>query len=106
MKFDKQGIQQETHIEYTSACYEVAKQYTVPLIDLDKKSRDLLQQFGLENAKLLFMQLAPGEHPHYPEGQKDNTHFNDFGARKIAQLVLSGIKELKLELADRIIKPG
>ena len=105
MKFDKDGKQQETHVEYTAACYEIAKQYNVPLIDLDKKSRELLQQFGAENAKLLFMQLDPGEHPNYPEGQKDNTHFNEFGARKIAELVLQGIKELHLELADRVVKP-
>ncbi len=105
MKFDKDGRQQETHIEYTAACYEIATQYNVPLIDLDKKSRELLQQFGADNAKVLFMQLDPGEHPNYPEGQKDNTHFNEFGARKIAELVLSGIKDLHLELADRIVKP-
>lgn len=104
MKFDKDGKQQETHIEYTAAGYEIAKQYNVPLIDLDKKSRELLQQFGAANAKLLYMQLDPGEHPNYPEGQKDNTHFNEFGARKIAELVLAGIRELKLELADRIVK--
>jgi lysophospholipase L1-like esterase len=105
MRFDKEGKIQETHVEYTAACYEVAKQYNVALIDLDKKSRELLQQFGVDNAKLLFMQLAPGEHPNYPEGQKDNTHFNEFGARKIAELVLAGIRELNLELADRIVKP-
>ena len=106
MKFDKEGNIQETHTEYSAACYEVAKQFNVPLIDLDKKSRELLQQLGPENAKLLFMQLAPGEHPNYPEGQKDNTHFNEFGARKIAQLVLAGIRELNLELTDRIVKPA
>lgn len=104
MRFDKDGKQQETHAEYTAACYDVAKQHNVPLIDLDKKSRELLQQFGMENAKLLFMQLAPGENPHYPEGQKDNTHFNDFGARKIASLVLEGLKENKLELAEYVVK--
>lgn len=105
MKFDKAGKIQETHIEYTAACYEIAKQFNVPLIDLDKKSRELLQQFGVENAKLLFMQLDPGEHPNYPGGLKDNTHFNEYGARRIAELVLQGVKELNLELADRIVKP-
>ncbi len=105
IKFDKDGKQQETHVEYTAACYEIAKQYNVALIDLDKKSRELVQKFGAENAKLLYMQLDPGEHPNYPEGQKDNTHFNEFGARKMAELVLGGIKELNLELADRIVKP-
>ena len=54
-----------------------------------------MQQFGADNAKLLFMQLDPGEHPNYPEGQKDNTHFNEFGARKIAELVLAGNKGIE-----------
>lgn len=105
MRFDKSGNQQETHVEYTAACYEIAKQYNVPLIDLDKKSRGLLQRFGPGNAKLLFMHLEPGEHPNYPGGQKDNTHFSEFGARKIAELVLAGIKELNLGLASRIVSP-
>jgi lysophospholipase L1-like esterase len=105
MRFDKEGKMMETHIEYTAAMYEIAKQYNVPLIDLDKMSRDLLNQFGPDNAKLLFMQLAPGEDPHYPEGQKDNTHFNDYGARRIAELVLQGVRDLHLGLADHIVKP-
>jgi lysophospholipase L1-like esterase len=104
-RFDKEGKIMETHAEYTTAMYDVAKEHKVPLIDLDKKSRDLLQQFGPEHSKLLFMNLAPGEHPNYPEGQNDNTHFNEFGARKIASLVLSGIKELNLELTERVVKP-
>ena len=106
MKFDKLGMQQETHTEYTAACYEVAKQYSVPLIDLDKKSRELLQQYGVDNARLLYMQLEPGENPHYPLGMHDNTHFNDYGARKIAEIVLAEIKNLHLELASRIYKPA
>lgn len=103
----KEGMQQETHTEYTAAMYEVANRENVPLIDLDKKSRELYQQMGPEHAKLLFMQLEPDEHPVYPEGQKDNTHFNEYGARCIAQLVLAGLKENKLEIAERTLnKPG
>ena len=89
MRFDKEGKQQETHMEYTAAVFEVAKQYRVPVIDLDKRSRVLLTQLGPVNAYYLFMQLAPGEHPAYPEGQKDNTHLTDYGARRIADLVLA-----------------
>jgi lysophospholipase L1-like esterase len=105
MRFDKNGKQHETHAEYTAACYEVAKQYGVPLIDLDKSSRELLQELGPEASKLLFMQLAPLENPAYPEGQKDNTHFNEYGARRIAELVLAGLNEQHIELAERIVKP-
>ena len=103
MKFDKQGNIQETHKEYSAAVSEVSKLYNIPLIDLDKMSRDLLQKFGKENSKLLFMQLDSLQHPNYPAGQKDNTHFNEYGARRMAQIVLMEIKNLKLELAERII---
>ena len=100
----KDGVFQETHQEYTAAVFEVAKKYQVPVIDLDKKSRELYQQLGERDARLLFMQLEPGEHPNYPDGQKDNTHFNEYGARRIAELVLAGIRDQQLELSQRIIK--
>jgi lysophospholipase L1-like esterase len=105
MRFDKEGRQEETHTEYTAACYEVAKEYKVPLVDLDKMSRDLYTRLGPVGTKLLFMQLEPGENPSYPEGQKDNTHFNEYGARRIAELVLQGLKENNIELAERVVKP-
>jgi len=101
----KDGNAQETHKAYTPLVIEIAAQQNVPLIDMDAKSRELLQKFGEEQSKLLFVQLAPGEHPNYPEGKIDNTHFNEFGARLIAQLVLSEIKTQKMDLADRIVKP-
>ena len=74
------------------------------MIDLDQLSIQLLQQYGPENSKLLFMQLEPGEEPDYPTGIHDNTHFNTYGARHIAELVLKGIDDLRLDLSDRIIK--
>lgn len=101
----KEGVIQETHTEYSRLVLEVATELKVPVIDLDKKSRELLQAYGEEKSKLLFLQLEPGEHPNYPEGKDDNTHFSELGARKIAQLVLQEIKNLRLELADRIVKP-
>jgi len=51
------------------------------------------------------MQLKPNEHPNYPEGRDDNTHFNELGARLIAQLVLTEIRSQVPDLADRIVKP-
>lgn len=100
------GQQQETHAAYSAVTAEVAKTYQVPLIDLDKMSRALLQQFGEENSKLLFLQLAPGDHPNYPYGKADNTHFSELGARKMAQLVVSQVVAQKLPLlADHLAKP-
>ena len=99
----KDGKQVETHAVYADAVKAVADELNVPFIDINKISREYYQQMGEENSKLLFMQLQPGEHPNYPQGRNDNTHFNELGARKIAQLVLQEIRNLKLDLADRII---
>ena len=105
-KFNAEGKIEGTHDVYSEIVRTTARENKVALIDLDKKSQELLQSFGVENSKLLFNQLKPGEHPNYPEGKEDNTHFNELGARTMAQLVLADIRSLKLELADRIIQPS
>ncbi len=104
-KFDSTGHIAGTHELYSKIVRDVAKAENVPLIDLDKESQQLYQQMGVEYSKLLFLQLKPGEHPNYPEGKDDNTHFNELGARLVAQIVLKEIKGLNIELADRIIVP-
>jgi lysophospholipase L1-like esterase len=103
--FDSLGVAQQTHPEYSPYVIEISKKLDVPLIDLDVKSRTLYQQMGVENSKLLFVQLKPGEHPNYPNGKVDNTHFNELGARLMAQLVLQELKNLKLGICDYVIAP-
>jgi len=99
------GTVEETHATYTPLVIDVAKSQQVSLIDLDARSRALYQSFGEGQSRLLFLHLKPGEHPNYPEGKEDNTHFSALGAQKIAQIVLEEIRNLKLELADRIVRP-
>jgi len=104
-KFNDSGIAQETHKVYSKLVKEVADSEAVLFIDLDTKSRALYQEFGKDNSTLLFLQLKAGEHPNYPEGKIDNTHFSELGARLIAQLVLKEIKALNTDLNDHIIVP-
>lgn len=101
-KFDANGKALETHAEYSPLVREVAKAQNVAFIELDSLSRNLYQQFGPQYSKLLFLQLEPGEHPNYPDGKNDNTHFSELGARLIAQIVLKEVQTLNLELAERI----
>ena len=103
-QFSESGIIQESHAVYSELVRAVANEYKTPLIDLDRQSQQLYQTLGMENSKLLFLHLLPGEHPNYPEGNVDNTHFNELGARKVAELVLANLKTLKLDLANRIVK--
>jgi lysophospholipase L1-like esterase len=103
-KFDAAGKIEETHAAYAELVRVVARQTATPFIDLDVRSQALLQEFGPENSKLLFNHLVPGEHPNYPDGREDNTHFSELGARRMAELVLADIRALKLGLADRIVQ--
>jgi lysophospholipase L1-like esterase len=104
-KFNDEGVALETHLEYSNYVKQVAESEKVLFVDLDAKSRGLYQQFGKEFSKQLFLQLKPGEHPNYPDGKEDNTHFNELGARLIAQLVLQEIRNLNTSLNQRIIVP-
>lgn len=104
-RFDSAGKAKETHPVYSALVRKIASDQNVIMIDLDARSRALYQEFGEENSKLLFLQLKPGEHPNYPEGKNDNTHFNELGARLIAQLVLEEVRTAIPELASRIVVP-
>ena len=103
-KFDSSGKIMETHHEYSDIVRSLAKEKNVPLIDLDRKSQDMLQQFGPAASRWLFNYLDSNEHPNYPEGRQDDTHFSELGARKMAEIVLAEIRNLHLALEDHIVK--
>jgi lysophospholipase L1-like esterase len=104
-RFDTLGRIQGSHDVYAALVREVAQKNKVPLIDLDTKSQQLIQSFGVNGSTLLFNHLRPGEHPNYPRGLTDDTHFSELGARKMAQLVLAAVKDLQLSLAKHIYQP-
>ena len=102
-KFDVSGKIEGTHDVYSQIIRDVANEEKVILFDMDKITQHLYEQFGVENSKLLFLQLKPGEHPNYPDGKEDNTHFSELGARLVAQLVLKEVKKQIPELSNRIV---
>ncbi|WP_415381888.1 rhamnogalacturonan acetylesterase [Halosimplex sp. TS25] len=104
--FDDEGRLEDTHREYADLTRDVAQDRDVPLIDADERSRALLRELGPEESKSLYNHLAAGEHPNYPEGVSDDTHFSEQGARRMAELVLDGVKELDLELAAHVVRDG
>jgi len=102
-KFNDKGMVEGTHDAYSTIVREVASAEHIVLIDLDRDSQALLQKLGPENSKFLYNHLEPGEHPNYPKGRMDNTHFSELGARKVAELVLNQIRSQNLGLAAHII---
>jgi len=102
-RFDSNGNVLESHALYSAAVRSLAEREAVVLIDADSLSRRFYQSLGVEGSRMLFLQLSPGEHPNYPSGKTDNTHFNELGARKVAQLVLSEIRRQLPVLARHVV---
>lgn len=103
-KFNEAGEAVPTHTSHTPMVKKVAAEAYVTLIDMDENTTALYKLYGPEKSKMLFLQLQPGEHPNYPNGVADNTHFNELGARLVAQIVLNEIRIRLPELEDRIVK--
>jgi len=103
-RFNEKGEFFDTHGEYPAVVREVAAEYKVPLIDMQRKSQALVSSLGVEDSKKLFLILKAGENPNYPNGNDDNTHFAPFGAEQMARLAADGIREAKIDLAKYLIK--
>ena len=101
-RFDAQGKFYDVHGVYPDLTREVAQQLKVPLIDMHRKSEKLIIAYGAEASKKLFLHIEPGQYKSLPDGKRDDTHFSEFGARKMAELAVEGIRELKLPLAKRL----
>jgi lysophospholipase L1-like esterase len=63
----------------------------LPLIDLTAKSEALVESLGPTNSARLYLTAAT-------DGVTDNTHFSEYGAGQMADLVLQGVRERNLSL--------
>lgn len=89
----------DTHGAYPDAVRAVATEEKVPLLELEKATSKWLQAEGDEPTRKYFMWIEPGKFAKLPEGKKDDTHFVEAGAAKVAELAVAQIREQKLPLA-------
>jgi lysophospholipase L1-like esterase len=86
------GKLSNVHGEYPDAVKQVAKELDVRLIDLTQLSIDFFASKGQEFvASHYFMNFAAGLYEGYPNGGKDNTHFQPEGAVEVARLVFQAM---------------
>jgi lysophospholipase L1-like esterase len=97
-RFDKDGKFYDSHGEYPGIVRSVAENHDTPLIDMHRRSEAVIVRFGVEDSRRLFLQLAAGENPNYPNGVDDNTHFSPLGAEVMAKLAAEGIRASKIGL--------
>lgn len=97
-KFDKDGNLEDTHGDYIKAAREVAAEQNVPLLDLNRRSDELLRKLGPELSKKIYLWLEPNEFAEIPNGRQDDTHFSAFGASRICDLAVEEMKTATPEL--------
>lgn len=97
----KNGILTDTHKGYPDVVRKLADSLRVPLVDMQRKTEQLLTSLGDEGSKVLFNYVEPGN-ANYPEGKKDDTHLSPMGAKKIAGLAVEGLKESVPAIAERL----
>ncbi len=97
-RFDVSGKLVYTHGDYPDAIRAVAKAQDVPLLELEHATAKLLTDAGVEPSKAFFMWIEPGVYPNRPDGAKDDTHFVELGATKVAELAVQQMRTLGLPL--------
>jgi len=91
----KDGKLSNVHGDYPQAALAVAKELKVKYIDLNELSLKYFSSKGQDYVTAnYFMNFEPAKYPAFPDGQKDNTHFQTEGGIAVAKLVFDAMKKL------------
>lgn len=82
------------HIRWAESMRRTGRRLGVEVIDLTSLSEKLMLEMGEEAATLFYMNLSTGLYPHFPNGQKDNTHLQPAGALAYAGIIARELKKL------------
>jgi lysophospholipase L1-like esterase len=84
-----------SHGDYPAGMKAVAEELGVYLIDLTSLSMEFFTEKGQDYVtSTYFMNFPAGLYEGYPEGSKDNTHFQPAGAAAVASLIFNAMKNL------------
>jgi uncharacterized repeat protein (TIGR02543 family) len=85
---------------YAAAMKEVGAKMNAAVVDLNQKTLDYLNSIGCAASAQVFLVVPAGMYSGaYANGASDGTHFQEYGARKLAGFVAEGARELGLPLA-------
>lgn len=93
-KLDTVGQLIDTHGVYPEIVRELGEEFDIPVIDMQRMSEELIEDYGIEKSKLIFLHFAPGEINFFPKGKEDNTHFSELGGELMAGLFVRGLKKI------------
>jgi len=99
-KWNAAGELVDTHGDYPAALRAVATEEKVPLLELNGLTTELERGHGVEGSKRLHLHYPGGVYARWKEPVKDDTHFSEYGAARVAALAVQEWLRLGLPLAD------
>lgn len=102
--FDAEGKLTFSLKEYPECLREVARETQTPLVDLYVLTRAWVEEAGPEKSAGFYTNLEPGESPNYPNGNRDNSHFQRKGALAVAEMFIRDAQRQGLEIG-KLFKP-
>jgi len=98
-RFDDKGQVTESLGDFPEAVRRVAKERSIPLVDLNTSSKQVYQALGVEKSKLALLHFPAKTFPGQTDPLRDDTHFSAYGAYEMARCVTEGIRQGVPELA-------
>lgn len=99
--FINNRLNKQTLGDYPAAMRQLSRKKDIALIDMYSITQSLYATLGEADTKKFHLQLKPEEHPNYPDGVLDNTHFNQLGAATIAYIVSHELKRIDPTLVKK-----
>ncbi len=92
----------DTHGAYAVVPRKIAQELSVPFVDAMKVTHDIESRLGAVESRKLHMWFRPNEIASIPQGRKDNTHYNIYGAHIVANALADAIGEQVPALAKHV----
>jgi lysophospholipase L1-like esterase len=102
-RFDDAGQIINTLENYPEAMRQTAREENVPLVDLNKMSKQFYEAMGPENSKKAFVHYPANTFPGQIKPLADDTHFNPYGAYELAKCIAESIRKNNPDLAKYLI---
>ncbi len=92
-----------SHGDYPGVVRDLARELSVPMLDVEALSARIYEAYGPDDSRRLFMHLDPWQHHLWRDGVADDTHFTLRGAHEVA-LAVAG--ELLVVAGDALGRAG
>lgn len=102
--FNADGVLEDTHGAYPFVARTIAKEMSVPFVDMQVSSEKLVNELGDEPSKALYFWVPANTNDYFPKGKQDNTHFSKQGAQAMCQLALDEMKKYRFNFLNHLKK--